>query len=59
MVGSNVVDPLDLSSPNLDGAKSPQTIAQSAHDGVPISGRDPAGNANKLTISNVKLTRTR
>ena len=55
VVGSNVVDPLDLSSPNLDGAKSPQTIAQSAHDGVPISGRDPAGNANKLTISNVKL----
>src|SRR3954452_20501933 len=34
--------PPNVSHPNLDGADSPQTIAQSAHDGVPISGRNPA-----------------
>ena len=32
----------NVSHPNLDGAESPQTIAQSARDGVPISGRVPA-----------------
>ncbi len=32
----------NVSSPNLNGALSPQTIAQSARDGVPISGRVPA-----------------
>ena len=30
----------NVSHPNLDGADSPQTIAMSAHDGVPISGRE-------------------
>ena len=34
--------PPNVSHPNLDGIDSPQTIAQSARDGVPISGRDPA-----------------
>ena len=32
----------NVSHPNLDGALSPQTIYQSARDGVPISGRNPA-----------------
>ena len=32
----------NVSHPNLNGADSPQTIAQSARNGVPISGRDPA-----------------
>jgi hypothetical protein len=31
-----------LPGSNLPGGKSPQTIAQSARDGVPISGRPPA-----------------
>jgi hypothetical protein len=30
-----------VSNPNLNGALSPQTIAQSARNGVPISGRVP------------------
>jgi LmbE family N-acetylglucosaminyl deacetylase len=34
--------PPNVSSPNLNGALSPQTIAQSARNGVPISGRVPA-----------------
>ncbi len=54
-VGNNAVDTLDLSSPNLDGTESPQTIAQSAHDGVPISGREPAPASNRLTIDSIKL----
>jgi LmbE family N-acetylglucosaminyl deacetylase len=45
--------PPNVSHPNLDGADSPQTIAMSAHDGVPISGRDPA---NTISLSNPKLT---
>ena len=32
----------NVSHPNLDGVLSPQTIYQSATDGVPISGRNPA-----------------
>ncbi|MFF1816296.1 sugar-binding protein [Kribbella sp. NPDC058245] len=36
-----VPGPPDVSSPNLNGALSPQTIAQSARNGVPISGRVP------------------
>ncbi len=32
----------NVSSPNLNGVESPQTIAQSARNGVPISGRRPA-----------------
>ncbi|GAB3946368.1 sugar-binding protein [Kribbella albertanoniae] len=37
-----VPGPPDVSSPNLNGALSPQTIAQSAQNGVPISGRVPS-----------------
>ena len=33
--------PPNVSHPNLNGIDSPQTIAQSARDGVPISGRAP------------------
>ncbi len=33
--------PPNVSNPNLNGALSPQTIAQSARNGVPISGRVP------------------
>ena len=54
--------PPDVSNPNLNGALSPQTIAQSARNGVPISGRVPAddlrivsatahGNAVQLVTS--------
>ncbi|MBE2319676.1 PIG-L family deacetylase [Solirubrobacter sp. CPCC 204708] len=39
-----------LASP-LDSADSPQTIAQSARNGVPISGREPAPAARGLTIT--------
>jgi hypothetical protein len=46
----------DVSHPNLDGVNSPQTIAQSAHDGVPISGRNPAPDNDSMAISNVLLT---
>ncbi|HEX5926568.1 MAG TPA: Ig-like domain repeat protein [Baekduia sp.] len=47
-------DPI-VSSSNLDGTESPQTIAQSAANGVPIAGRTPAPAGNRLTIDNVKL----
>jgi len=39
--------PPNVSNPNLNGALSPQTIAQSARNGVPISGRVPTSD---LTI---------
>jgi hypothetical protein len=45
----------NVSHPNLDGAASPQTIAQSARDGVPISGRDPAPASRGLTIGGAVL----
>ncbi|MES1193638.1 MAG: PIG-L family deacetylase, partial [Solirubrobacterales bacterium] len=44
-----------MSSSNLDGTQSPQTIAMSAANGVPIAGRTPAPAGNRLTIDNVKL----
>ncbi len=40
----------------LDSANSPQTIAQSARNGVPISGREPAPAARGITISSVSAT---
>ncbi|ADB35049.1 LmbE family protein [Kribbella flavida DSM 17836] len=40
--------PPDVSSPNLNGALSPQTIAQSARNGVPISGRVPTDDLKIL-----------
>jgi hypothetical protein len=45
-----------VSSSNLDGTTSPQTIAQSARDGVPIAGRTPAPAGNRLTVGDVRLT---
>jgi LmbE family N-acetylglucosaminyl deacetylase len=52
---STTPDEPNVSNPNLDGTKSPQTIAQSARDGVPIAGRKPAPASNRLTIDHVKL----
>jgi LmbE family N-acetylglucosaminyl deacetylase len=37
----------------LDSANSPQTIAQSARNGVPISGRDPAPATRGISIGGV------
>jgi LmbE family N-acetylglucosaminyl deacetylase len=48
--------PPDVSHPNLDGVNSPETIAQSAGNGVPISGRDPAPDNDSMAISHVVLT---
>jgi|GEM_PF-422670 len=52
---SNPTDEPNVSHPNMDGVESPQTIAQSARDGVPISGRDPAPDGSQLFVTNVKL----
>jgi hypothetical protein len=40
--------PPNVSNPNLNGALSPQTIAQSARNGVPISGRVPTSDLKLL-----------
>jgi hypothetical protein len=40
--------PPNVSNPNLNGALSPQTIAQSARNGVPISGRVPSTDVKIL-----------
>jgi VCBS repeat-containing protein len=45
----------DVSNPNLNGVFSPQTIAQSARNGVPISGRVPAPAGNSLKVKRVTL----
>jgi len=45
----------NVSHPNLDGASSPQTIYQSAHDGVPISGRTPAPADDSIEIGSPVL----
>ena len=50
--------PANVSNPNLDGATSPQTIWQSARDGVPISGRDPAPANDRIRIGKVRLNAT-
>jgi hypothetical protein len=39
-----------VSNPNLNGALSPQTIAQSARNGVPISGRVPTTDLEILSV---------
>jgi len=44
-----------ISSSNLDGVDSPQTVHQSAVDGVPIAGRDPAPANDKITSATVNL----
>jgi hypothetical protein len=54
--GSATVATPNVSHPNLDGVLSPQTIAQSARDGVPISGRTPAPDSNSIRIRNVGMT---
>ena len=52
--------PPNVSSPNLNGVDSPQTIAQSARDGVPISGRDPAPRDDRIaTCERRRSTATR
>ncbi len=48
----------NVSHPNLDGAASPQTIAQSARNGVPISGREPAPESRGLKINGGTVTGT-
>jgi LmbE family N-acetylglucosaminyl deacetylase len=47
--------PPNVSHPNLDGVLSPQTIYQSAVDGVPISGRNPAPANDSIAVSKPKL----
>src|SRR6266540_3495622 len=47
--------PPNVSHPNLNGVLSPQTIYQSAIDGVPISGRNPAPANDSITLSKPKL----
>jgi hypothetical protein len=48
----------NVSNPNLNGAESPQTIAQSARNGVPISGRPPAPANDRIRIRDVDLDRS-
>jgi hypothetical protein len=45
----------NVSHPNLNGVDSPQTIHQSAHDGVPISGRDPAPAGDRIAAAKARL----
>ncbi len=45
----------NVSHPNLDGIDSPQTIAQSARNGVPISGRVPAPASRGITVLGASL----
>ena len=49
----------NVSHPNLDGVLSPQTIYQSAQDGVPISGRDPAPAEDSISVSQRRARRLR
>ena len=44
----------NVSHPNLNSADSPETIAQSARNGVPIGGRPPAAPGN--AIASIKAT---
>ncbi|WP_211233041.1 PIG-L family deacetylase [Solirubrobacter soli] len=45
----------NVSNPNLNGIDSPQTIAQSARSGVPISGRVPAPASRGITVNSAVL----
>lgn len=47
--------PPNVSHPNLNGIDSPQTIWQSAGNGVPISGRRPAPANNSITVIRATL----
>jgi LmbE family N-acetylglucosaminyl deacetylase len=40
----------NVSNPNLNGVESPETIAQSARNGAPISGRPPAPANRRITL---------
>jgi LmbE family N-acetylglucosaminyl deacetylase len=55
--GSTTTATPNVSHPNLDGVLSPQTIYQSATDGVPISGREPVSDKDGLDVKQVKLTK--
>jgi len=48
----------NVSHPNLDGVESPQTIYQSAQNGIPISGRSTAPDNRKITNIASSLTAT-
>jgi hypothetical protein len=50
--------PPNVSHPNLDGIDSPQTIAQSARNGVPISGRTPAPANDRIASIEATLGMT-
>jgi hypothetical protein len=49
-------EPPKIATP-LNGVDSPQTIAQSARDGVPISGRPPAPRGRNIAYLRAKLER--
>jgi LmbE family N-acetylglucosaminyl deacetylase len=53
----NTPPPPNLSNPNLNGVDSPQTIAQSARNGVPISGRPPAPRDDRIRDLRAELDR--
>ena len=46
----------NVSHPNLNGVESPQTIAQSARNGVPISGRVPATGTRAVMITGATVS---
>jgi LmbE family N-acetylglucosaminyl deacetylase len=46
-----------LGHTNLSGTDSPQTIVQSARNGVPIAGRPPVPARAGITVKNVRVTR--
>jgi len=48
--------PPNVSHPNLDGTLSPQTIYQSAQNGVPIAGRVPAPASDSIAVSTPALS---
>ncbi|MBO0845660.1 MAG: PIG-L family deacetylase [Nocardioides sp.] len=50
-----VAPPPNVGHPNLDGTDSPQTILQSATNGVPIAGRDPAPGQDMVTSAVARL----
>jgi hypothetical protein len=47
----------NVSNPNANGVDSPQTIHQSARNGVPIAGRPPAPEDDRISKAEVTLRR--
>jgi LmbE family N-acetylglucosaminyl deacetylase len=47
----------NVSNPNANGADSPQTIHQSARNGVPIAGRVPAAADERISKAKARLSR--